>query len=269
MKKKNISFERTGTQEAIDWESRVNGNLIIAEEYQLFFRHADLFLMNFEETKTDILNALQLQLTDIKHFTKEKKLKNSSYFQRRITANTLNNALKRNLRQRIPNMKFEVEYKEGVFYDTPQIGGFDFGLFDDTYNLINFRNYCFGRRSIHDGEERWNRELSQRENWREIASYYDLELYQKGIDLPYNKKVPTIIGEVQFGNWALVYYDLLKTIQIEQTFEIDLLIYITAAGNLQRYISDSTVNLDGVTDALEEFKNIIKFPIWVIGVDFE
>jgi hypothetical protein len=260
---------RMDNQEAKDWSSRVSGNLVITEENQHFFRHADLYLMNFEEIKRDILYALQMQLTGVKHVSKETREKGAPFFQKRITADTLNFALKNNLRNNIPNMKFEVEYKEGVFYDTPKIGGFDFGLFDDTYNLINFRNYCFGRRSIHDGEERWHRELFHREDWRELASYYDLESYEKGVDVPYNKKVPTIIGEVQFGNWGLVYYDILKTIQIEQTFEIDLLIYITAVGNLQRYISQGTVNLNRVKGALEEFKNIIKFPIWVIGVDFE
>ncbi|MED4061115.1 BglII/BstYI family type II restriction endonuclease [Priestia megaterium] len=269
MIKKPVKIEKMDIQEALQWNSRTSGNLVITEENQLFFRHADLFLMNFEEIKNDIFKALQMQLTGIKHFTKEKKLKDTSYFQRRITADTLNNSLKNNLKYNIPNMKFEVEYEEGIFYDTPKIGGFDFGLFDDTYNLINFRNYCFGRRSIHNGQEKWNRELIKRKEWRDLAIYNDLESYEIGIDVSYNKKVPTIIGEVQFGNWALVYYDLLKTIQIEQTFEIDLLIYITAAGNLQRYISDGTVNLDGVREALEEFKNIIKFPIWVIGVDFE
>lgn len=269
MRARNAPHIRWSEEEIEEWDNKVNGNLIIAEEHQLFFRHADLFLMNFEEIKKDILNALQLPLIDIKHFTKSKQHKGEAYTRKRITADTLNTALKFNLKNHIPNMKFEVEYKEGIFYDTPKIGGFDFGIYDEVYNLINFRNFCFGRRSAHNGEFKWNYELMQRKDWKELASTYDLESYEVGIDLPYNKKTPTIIGEVQFGNWALIYYDILKTIQIEQTFEIDLLIYITAAGDLQNYISDGTVNIMRAESALEEFKNIIKFPIWVIGVDFE
>lgn len=266
MKENPDQFTKSKNQEIEEWNSKIDGNLVVREEHQLFFRHADLFLMNFEEIKKDILDALQLQLTDIKHFTKPN---GKSHFRKRITADTLNTALKLNLKNHMSSMKFEVEYKEGVFYDTPKIKGFDFGIYDDIYNLINFRNYCFGRRSIHDGESKWRQELLKREDWRELADKYDLVSYEEGIDIPYNKKVPTIIGEVQFGNWALIYYDILKTIQIEQTFEIDLLIYITAAGDLQNYISDGTVNIKRAESALEEFKNIIKFPIWVIGVDFE
>lgn len=258
------------TQTEVDkWIKRIDGNLILTEENMLYFRHADLFLTNFKEIKYDILSGLHKQLYGVEFFAKEKKSDGVPRFYRRLKANTLNTSLKNNLRFNIPNVRFEVEFKEGVFYDSKQIGGFDFALFDQKYNLINFRNYCFGRRSVHNGEDRWNDEISKREDWREIARSYDLELYEKGIDIPNNKKVPTIVGEVQFGNWALVYYDLLKTIQIEQTFEIDLFIYITAAGNLSKYISAGTVNLDLAKVAIEEFKNIIKFPIWVIGVDFE
>ncbi|MFP3356289.1 BglII/BstYI family type II restriction endonuclease [Planococcus maitriensis] len=208
-------------------------------------------------------------MKNVKHFSTAVKKKDTHSFRKRITADTLNTALKSNLRDYIPHMKFEVEYRDGIFYDTPKIKGFDFGIYDDLYNLINFRNYCFGRRSVHSGAKIWDFELEQRSNWRELADLHDLDSYDNGIDITYNKKIPTIIGEVQFGNWALIYYDLLKTIQIEQTFEIDLLIYITAAGDLQNFISDGTVNIGKAKSTLEEFKNIIKFPIWVIGVDFE
>ncbi|USK45513.1 BglII/BstYI family type II restriction endonuclease [Cytobacillus oceanisediminis] len=272
MKKTPSKSPMMNYEEAKEWISRIDGNLIISEENQIFFRHADLFLMNFEETSENILKALQMPLSGLKLSAKKKETKDTAplpmYF-RRLAADKLNISLKKNLRDNIQDLKFEVEFKEGVFFDSPQIGGFDFALFDETYNLMNFRNYCFGRKSIYNGEERWKEELSKREDWLKLSNFHDLESYPKGIDIPYNKKVPTIIGEVQFGNWALVYYDLLKTIQIEQTFDIDLFVYITAAGNLSKYISAGTVNFDRTRDALEEFKNITKFPIWVIGVDFE
>ncbi|WHY79020.1 BglII/BstYI family type II restriction endonuclease [Neobacillus sp. WH10] len=265
MRKKPIRAQFMNIDEAEEWVERINGNLIITEENQIFFRHADLYLANFEEMKYDLVRTLEMQLHGLKLFTEKKK----DFFARRLAADSLNTALKRNLRLHMPNLKFEVEFKEGVFYDSPKIGGFDFGLFDDLYNLINFRNYCFGRRRIHDGKKIWQKEITKREDWTELADAYDLESFEKGVDISYNKRVPTIMGEVQFGNWGLVYYDLLKTIQIEQTFEIDLFVYITAAGNLSKYISAGTVNFDRTKDALEEFKNILKFPIWVIGVDFE
>ncbi len=266
---KKIVEAKMNEFEALKWNNKTEGRLVLHPENQIFFRHADLFLKNFEEIKLNILKALEIELTDIKHFSDKTSTKKTTYYKRRITADSLNKSLKDNMRCNIPNIKFEVEFKEGIFYDTPKTGGFDFGLFDETYNLINFRNYCFGRRSIYDGQKRWEDELLKRIDWNQIANNYDLDSYETGVDITYNKKIPTIIGEVQFGNWALVYYDILKTIQMEQTFEIDLLIYITAAGNLKKMISDGTVNLQVIDNALEEFKSIIKFPIWVIGVDFE
>ena len=37
-----------------EWENRTTGKLIITEESQLFVRHADLFLKNFETTKIQL-----------------------------------------------------------------------------------------------------------------------------------------------------------------------------------------------------------------------
>lgn len=267
--KGNVKVERMNKSEALEWGQKNTGRLILDPENQIFFRHADLFLKNFEKIKLDILNALEIELKDIKHFTSMKSNNKNPYYIKRITADSLNRSLKDNMRNNITNIKFEVEFEEGIFFDSPKTGGFDFGLFDETYNLINFRNYCFGRRAIHHGSNKWKAELSTRTDWNDLANFHDLNSHEHGVDVPYNKEIPTIVGEVQFGNWALVYYDILKTIQMEQTFEIDLFIYITAAGNLKKMISDGTVNLRGIENALDEFKSIIKFPIWVIGVDYE
>lgn len=252
---------------ANDWKNRSTGNLIITEESQLFFRHADLFLTRYEEVRYQLLETLQLQLNGLKFSTEEKK--RDGKYARRLTANSLNTSIRNNFKFNIPEMKFEVDFKEGVFYDTSKIGGFDFALFDETYNLVNFRNYCFGRRAVHNGSNLWRKELYDRAEWRKLANASNLESYPEGRDIEYPKNKPTIIGEFQFGNWALVYYDILKTIYIEQFFDIDFLVYITASGNLSKYISDGTVNFESTKKALVEFESLIKFPIWLIGVDFE
>lgn len=261
-------------QEADDWLLTTTGNLIIREENQYFFRHADLFLKNIEPTKTLLIETLQMPLYGLK--TKvdtivNKKDKKDIWYARRLKAGSLNAAIKHNLRVNMPEMKFEVLFDEGVFYDTPKTSGFDFAILDEVNNLINFRNYCFGRRAVYNGESIWQKEMKKdyRINWKDLANFHDLESYTKGIDLPYSKTQPTIIGEIQFANWGLMYYDILKTIQIEQFFDIDFLIYITAAGNLSKYISEGTVNFEKTKKKLDEFKNVIKYPIWLIGVDFE
>ncbi|MFJ7994294.1 BglII/BstYI family type II restriction endonuclease [Peribacillus frigoritolerans] len=269
-KKRNTSIQMN-QQEADDWLSKTTGNLIITEENQYFFKHADLFLKNIEPTKSLLIETLQMPLYGLKTKVDTKVNTKGTWYARRLAADSLNAAIKHNLRVNMPEMKFEVLFNEGVFYDTPATSGFDFTIIDDVNNLINFRNYCFGRRAIYNGENMWREELEKdyRLEWKSLAELYDLESYTKGIDLPYNKTKPTIIGEIQFANWGLMYYDILKTIQIEQFFDIDFLIYITAAGNLSRYISDGTVNYEKTKKALDEFKNVIKYPIWLIGIDLE
>jgi hypothetical protein len=270
-KRKLIRKIQMDKQQADDWNNKTSGNLIISEEYQFFVRHADLFLKNNELVKKQLIETLQLPLSGLELSVDTHKNSKKTWYSRRITADSLNVAIKQNLRFNMPEMKFEVDFKEGVFYDSPKVSGFDFAIFDDAFNLVNFRNYCFGRRPIYQGRTTWEDEMGKenREEWKDLAELYKLESYPLGIDLPYSKCKPTIIGEVQFGNWGLVYYDILKTIQISQLYEIDLLIYLVAAGNLSKYISDGTVNFEKTKKALDEFKNIINFNVWLIGVDLE
>lgn len=256
-------------QEAEDWVNRSTGNLIVTKESQVFFRHADLFLRRHNNIYEQILETLQIELKGLEFSTEKRQYKDGIRYARRIKADSLNTSIRDNFKINIPEMKYEVDFKEGVFYDSTKIGGFDFALFDELYNLVNFRNYCFGRRAIFDGKSRWNRELFKRADWRKLADVHELESITEGIDMDYPKNEPTIIGEIQFGNWALLYYDLLKTIQIEQLVDMDFLVYITASGNLSKYISDGTVNFDKTRKDLEDIESLIKFPIWLIGVDFK
>ena len=47
------------------------------------------------------------------------------------------------------------------------------------------------------------------------------------------KKRLTVVGEIQFGNWALLEHDIQRLINAtEQGISIDYYIYITATGNL-------------------------------------
>lgn len=247
------------------WNSRTSGKLSISK--QEFYRNANLFLNANPHIQTQVLHSLNGQLRNLEF----KTYINNGKTYKRISAGSLNSAIKKKLKTKISGLKFEVEFEEGVFYDSPRIKGFDFALFDDTFNIINFRNYCFGRRAIYEGDIRWERELElpHRKNWKKIAKKESLpNVLYRGIDLPNHKNSPTIIGEIQFGNWALLHYDILKAINIEQFMDIDVLIYITATGNLSKYISDGTVNFEKSKKDIEENKNIINVPIWLIGIDF-
>ncbi|WP_438317962.1 BglII/BstYI family type II restriction endonuclease [Sporosarcina sp. FA9] len=245
-----------------EWESKTSCEFYIGD--QMFHRNAELFLKNFPKLKEDITNALTQNLDSIEH---SKRKKNGREY-KGLTADSINKALKKSLKN-ISDLKFEVKYKDGVLFDSPKIEGFDFALFDEEFNLVNFRNYCFGKKSIFEGVEEWTNELDKRADWKATADNLDLLdlTINAGVDLPAIKKVPTIIGEVQFANWALAYYDMFKVLHLDNLTDLDLLIYITGTGDLNNYLSDSIVNYKGMESIIIEHNSIIKVPIWLIGLD--
>jgi hypothetical protein len=217
----------------------LENNLFIAEE--MYYRHSDLFLGNYKQTKLDIEHSLNLDLKNLEFRIEEKEMNKETKQVKRIGADSLRKAIKSNLNN-IYDIKFNVEYKDGVFYDSPR-NGFDFAVYDDEYNLLNFWNYCFGERSISNGGEVWEKELIARPNWNTAANYLNLDtILELKKDIPTNKNKPTIVGGIQFGNWGLFHTDMLNAIHIEQQTEIDLLIYITATGNLEKQLSSGIVN---------------------------
>jgi len=251
------------------WETKNSCDLFIAE--QEYFRHGDSFLGNFINIRKEIEKCLNIRLTNQNLYSELKIRKNGNYYNRRMKSSSLNKEIKESFKMSSLNLKFEVTFEEGVFYDSPQTGGFDFALFDTEYNVTNFWNFCFGRRAVFNGDSMWQAELNRidRRDWVKSTINLGLDPLNKlnGIDLIQNKCEPTIIGEVQFGNWGLVYRDILKAIKIEKEEDIDLLIYITATGNLADYISDGTVNYSKTKGIFEEFKNVLNMPIWLIGID--
>lgn len=252
-------------QEAKVWKGRTSGELFIAEEE--FFRHSDLFLNNYKEIKNTIKSILNgtVNNQNFKYAFKENK---ESHYERRLETIPLNKEIRNRFQNSDLYFKYEVTFKEGVFYDSLQTGGFDLAYFDEEYNLAKFRNLCAGRRAIFNGQELWAKELAKRPLWNDLSQKMNLNT-PIGTDLYFKKKNPTILGEIQFGNWGLVYRDILKVIQIERDEDVDLFIYITATGNLANYISDGTVNFKKSKNLFEEFKNVLSMPIWLIGIDIE
>lgn len=251
------------SQSKEEWIEKKDGELFIANE--LFHRHSDLFLNKHIQLENDIKLCIESKLSGLEFKVSEKEEK---YF-KRVSAGSLNKALKNSLKT-IVNMKFEVECKEGVLYDSPKTGGFDFALFDSEYNIKNFRNLCFGRRAMHRGENEWNRQLKRNKEWKEIVEQNQVPTTQfQGEDITVPKQSPTVVGEVQFGNWGLGFYDMFKVLHLEESMEVDLLIYITATGNLEEYLSSGIVTFDKMKQTLEQYGSVVKVPIWLIGIDMK
>ena len=106
-------------------------------------------------------------------------------------------------------------------------------------------------------------ELAQRiestEAFNVIESQYEAELEIQ----------PLIVGEIQFGNWALAYRDFFKVLKANVSNSIDCLIYIVPTGGLEGMLSDGIVTYSKAKAILQEFEKVISVPVWLIGLDIE
>jgi len=255
-------------QEIDNWERINSGNLFVSKEY---FHHHAFEILN---THSELRNSFILSLTSkICLDTRIKKTK--SQMSRGIKADSLNKELRRLLTVIPKNeLKFEVNEEKGVFYFSSEkstIGGFDFAILNHSKNITALRNLCFGEIHYHDGMKRWNRFLRKNEDLRQISEAL-LQSDIMGKDIEYNKQdtdTPLIVGEIQFGNWALAYRDFFKVLKANVQNSIDCLIYVVPTGKLESMLSDGIVTFDKTKKILNEFSKVISVPIWVVGLDIK
>ena len=97
----------------------------------------------------------------------------------------------------------------------------------------------------------------------------DFARYAHGADIGAAKSSPIILGEIQFGNWALCYRDMFKVLKANIFTNVDLLIYIAADGYLEELLSDGIVTFEKTKNIVTEFSKVLTIPIWVIGIDVD
>ena len=81
-----------------------------------------------------------------------------------------------------------------------------------------------------------------------------------------------VLGEIQFGNWALAYRDIGRILAVRQKFPqapISLFVVAVATGCLADQISSGTVNFNRSRDALSRVGNDLPVPTWLVGIDYE
>jgi hypothetical protein len=256
----NIFF--TNKAEIDTWLSKTTGNLLIANEY--FMNNSSIILQQDTNFFNQFINCITgpIRILPIvrKKSSKEYQGINIEYFNKSLRSKLLC----------CNDLLFEVYNDEGVFFSSNSTKGFDFGKFDREYNLINLRNLCFGRRSLYNGQNYWDDCIKKNKFLQELYNKNETILsYPEGYDAPNTKKSLTILGELQFGNWGLAYRDFFKLLQADNYSGVDLFVYVTATNNLLSYSSDGIVSFESTVKILEEFSNLIKIPIWVIGLDIE
>ncbi len=237
-------------------------NLKTGKNY--FHLNADKILKNNDRISSLINKSLNSAITlPIRKKKKKGKSHTDAFY-----ADDLNN----NLRKLISNddIIFETFEKDGVFYfGHKSKNGFDFAFIDHKKNLINMWNNCFGERVFSDGDKRWDNFISiSSYNYNKMIDELKLNDHKKGSNIEYDKTEPIIVGEIQFGNWGLAFYDLFKVIKANTLMDVDALIYITSTGELTNYLSDGIVTFEKMMATLKEFKKVIPIPIWLVGLDF-
>lgn len=166
-----------------------------------------------------------------------------------------------------------VEYG-GLFHSSKE--GFDFSLYDEDYNYILIRDYCIGNPGIYNGDaildsiykklrtKSDDSKKMKKKDWKTILSSITAIPGQNSIA---KKPSFTVVGEIQFGNWALGEHDLLRLINLSVKNSIDFYIYITPTGNLATKVSDGVVTYDKILQAISENSQLLSIPMWIIGLD--
>jgi hypothetical protein len=248
-----------------EWMNKKSANLYIAKEY--YHHHAREILNSNILLKEKISSDLSKSISITPRIKRTKNIESAA-----IKAEDLNIEIRNLLKKDATNdLKFEVVEDRGVFYfssEKSSIGGFDFAYINHEKNLYALRNLCFGEVQYHDKLSRWNNFLEKNKDLINLLPKINAD--EIGKDINYNKKdsdPPLFVGEIQFGNWALVYRDFFKVLKANVQNSVDCLIYIVPTGNLESMLSDGIVTYDKTVKILEEFAKVISVPVWVIGIN--
>lgn len=257
-------FQRTwidNPKEDIEWLQIKEFQIQIADSF--YYRNSKTFLEVFPKYRDDIHNLIQKSFNDLTPV--HGKENNKRY--RKISSTEINEALRRRL-IKIPDIHLEVSFMDGYFQDNDSNRGFDFAYYDEELNAKKIHDYCFGRRSIVDGDKQWNNFINKQRD----KSYLSDQVFEKNYFDNFefsDESIPTVVGEIQMANWALGYYDLFKVLHLDNLTGIDLLIYITPTGNLEKSLSSKIVTFSNMKNIIETYSSVLKVPIWLVGIDIE
>ena len=233
-------------------------------ENDTFFNNGRIILDSIPQIKDEILSALSKE-EEITESTRSKK----GVSVPGITADSLNKSIRRCMEN--GSFKGETHVENGVFFDTTK-EGFDFISYDEKHNVARLYNYYMGAVGVLNGDEKilelFKKLRLSRRDWEQEVMVIQNETGHN-VDYVCEKQSLTVAGEIQFGNWALIYRDLFRLLAAANNPGIDLYIYITAEDKLSDLLSDQTVSYKQAVKVIEEYNSVIKTPIWVIGLGID
>lgn len=187
-------------------------------------------------------------------------------------ATELNEALRSKMNI-VPDLHGETTVEDGVLMHHGK-EGFDFSWFDEEYYIKKLRNVYMGNPGRYEGDKRileLNRYVIKagggnyyKRDWNKILSGFTTKA---GENIECKKACFTVVGEIQFGNWAIARHDMLRLLNSATTGEIDYYVYIAATGRLEDSLSSGIVSYSGALDLFNENLALLRTPIWVIGID--
>lgn len=183
-----------------------------------------------------------------------------------INAASLNKALRRCLSAE--SIKGETHVENGVFFHTTK-SGFDFSFYDEKYNIARLYNYYQGTVGVLNGDKKiidvYKKLGYKKKEWKGMIATISSKV-EENADFIVDKEKLTVAGELQFGNWALIYRDLFRLLDADSNPGVDFYIYVTADDELSGFLSSNTVSFRSASEVISEYLSIIKTPVWLIGL---
>lgn len=231
---------------------------------RFYHQHADLVQFRHPEVIESIVRSLEMPTTVACY------VRNKGGGQPGISATHFNSAIRESMTLS-GFWGFEALHEANVVFDhasfeTAKTQGYDFAAYDIEANVRRLWNYCFGRVHLHEGEKMWKKHRLN-PKWKTEMEKLEHLNPRHGIDLAVNPTTPTILGEIQCGNWALVNNDFKKIIKSSAESDVGLFVYVTPTGNLEKMLSDGIVSFHKTRMELESsFGRVITAPILVLGL---
>ena len=232
---------------------------------EMFYNNGKIILNSIPDIKKSITDMLskKVELKTIQRTPKGKKAYTG------IKADSLNKALRECMNSSVINGETHVE--NGVFFHTSK-EGFDFSVYDKTYNMARLYNYYLGAIGVLNGDKKIINQYKKlgikKSEWRGKIDALSAAV-EENTDYIVEKESLTVAGEFQFGNWALIYRDLFRLLNADSNPGIDFYIYVAADDELSKLLSANTVSYRQAKEVITENLSIIKIPIWLIALGVE
>lgn len=230
-----------------------------------FFNNGKIILNAIPDVRDNIRKALSQEETVA---TTRRKPKGKPEYDG-INATSLNAALRRCLSAEA--IKGETHVENGVFFHKTK-EGFDFTVYDENYNMARLYNYYQGTVGILNGDKKiidlYKKMGFKKKEWKGKIAAISSKVDENS-DYIVDKEALTVAGELQFGNWALIYRDLFRLLDADSNPGVDFYIYIAADDELSGLLSANTVSYRSAGDVISEYLSIIKTPVWLIGLGID